>query len=96
MTSYSSFSAVAEGKLFKPGDVILHEWYQRFLLEDGNADVVAIIMLGDIVAWYRNGTGAYGGYFGDQAPILDGDFLFFLMSIMSANLVLRNIEQEDL
>ena len=75
MTSYSSFSAVAEGKLFKPGDVILHEWYQRFLLEDGNADVVAIIMLGDIVAWYRNGTGAYGGYFGDQAPILDGDSL---------------------
>ena len=75
MSSYSSFAAVAEGKLFKPGDVILHEWYQRFLLEDGNADVVAIIMLGDIVAWYRNGTGAYGGYFGDQAPILDGDSL---------------------
>ena len=53
MSSYSSFSAVAEGKLFKPGDVILHEWYQRFLLEDGNADVVAIIMLGDIVAWTK-------------------------------------------
>ena len=75
MSSYSSFSAVASGKVFKPGDVILHEWYQRFLLEDGNADVVAIIMLGDIVAWYRNGTGAYGGYFGDQAPILDGNSL---------------------
>ena len=73
MTS-SSFSVIS-GKIFKAGDVILHEWYKRFVLDDGNADVVAIIILGDIVAWYRNGTGAYGGYFGGHAPILDGDSL---------------------
>jgi len=56
----SSYSAVISGKIFKAGDLILHEWYKRFVLDDGNADVVAIIILGDIVAWYRNGRGAYG------------------------------------
>lgn len=71
----SPFKAATQGKLFKAGDVILHEWYKQFLLEDGNADVVAIIMLGDIVAWYRNGTADYSGYFGGQAPVLDGDSL---------------------
>jgi len=70
-----TYSSVISGKIFKAGDVILHEWYKRFVLDDGNADVVAIIILGDVVAWYRNGTGAYGGYFGGQAPILDGDSL---------------------
>jgi len=61
------------GKVFKAGDVIIHTWYQQFCLEDGNPDLVAITILGDIVAWYRNGT---DGYSGALTPKLHGHSLY--------------------
>ena len=61
------------GKVFKPGDVIVHTWYKQFCLEDGNPDLVAITILSDIVAWYRNGT---DGYSGALTPKLHGHSLY--------------------
>jgi hypothetical protein len=61
------------GKFFKPGDVIIHKWYKQFCLEDGNPDLVAITILGDIVAWYRNGT---NNHYGELTPKLDGHSLY--------------------
>ena len=61
------------GKVFKSGDVIIHKWYKQFCLEDGNPDLVAITILGDIVAWYRNGT---NNHYGELTPKLDGHSLY--------------------
>jgi hypothetical protein len=61
------------GKVFKPGDVIIHKWYKQFCLEDGNPDLVAITILGDIVAWYRNGT---NNHYGELTPKLHGYSLY--------------------
>ena len=61
------------GKSFKPGDVIIHKWYRQFCLEDGNPDLVAITILGDIVAWYRNGT---NNHYGELTPKLHGHSLY--------------------
>ena len=61
------------GKVFKPGDVIIHKWYKQFCLEDGNPDLVAITILGDIVAWYRNGT---NNHYGELASRLHGHSLY--------------------
>jgi len=61
------------GKVFKPGDVIVHTWYKQFCLEDGNPDLVAITILSDIVAWYRNGT---NGHSGELTPKLHGHSLY--------------------
>ena len=52
---------ITYGKVFKPGNVIVHDWYRQFCLEDGNPDLVAITILGDIIAWYRNGINDYLG-----------------------------------
>ncbi|WPX99890.1 DnaA-like domain protein (plasmid) [Candidatus Megaera polyxenophila] len=64
---------VTYGKVFKAGDVIIHTWYKQFCLEDGNPDLVAITILGDIVAWYRNGT---NNYYGELTPKLHGHSLY--------------------
>jgi len=61
------------GKAFKPGDVIIHKWYKQFCLEDGNPDLVAITILGDIVAWYRNGT---NNHYCELTPKLHGHSLY--------------------
>jgi len=61
------------GKVFKPGDVIIHKWYKQFCFEDGNPDLVAITILGDIVAWYRNGT---NNHYGELTPRLHGNSLY--------------------
>jgi hypothetical protein len=66
-------SFITCGKSFKPGDVIIHKWYRQFCLEDGNPDLVAITILGDIVAWYRNGT---NNYYGELTPKLHGNSLY--------------------
>ena len=66
-------SFITCGKSFKPGDVIIHKWYRQFCLEDGNPDLVAITILGDIVAWYRNGT---NNHYGELTPKLDGHSLY--------------------
>ena len=60
-------------KVFKSGNVIIHKWYKQFCLEDGNPDLVAITILGDIVAWYRNGT---NNYYGELTPRLHGHSLY--------------------
>ena len=66
-------SFITCGKSFKPGDVIIHKWYRQFCLEDGNPDLVAITILGDIVAWYRNGT---NNHYGELMPKLHGNSLY--------------------
>jgi hypothetical protein len=66
-------SFITCGKSFKPGDVIIHKWYRQFCLEDGNPDLVAITILGDIVAWYRNGT---NNHYGALTPKLHGHSLY--------------------
>jgi len=66
-------SFITCGKVFKPGDVIIHKWYKQFCLEDGNPDLVAITILGDIVAWYRNGT---NNHYGELTPKLHGNSLY--------------------
>ena len=66
-------SFITCGKVFKPGDVIIHKWYKQFCLEDGNPDLVAITILGDIVAWYRNGT---NNHYCELAPRLHGHSLY--------------------
>ena len=60
-------------KPLKAGDVIIHKWYKQFCLEDGNPDLVAITILGDIVAWYRNGT---NNHYGELTPKLHGHSLY--------------------
>lgn len=60
-------------KVFKSGNVIIHKWYKQFCLEDGNPDLVAITILGDIVAWYRNGT---NNHYGELTPRLHGHSLY--------------------
>jgi len=63
---------ITYGKVFKPGNVIVHDWYRQFCLEDGNPDLVAITLLGDIIAWYRNGI---NDYLGELAPKFDNKSL---------------------
>ena len=63
---------ITYGKVFKPGNVIVHDWYRQFCLEDGNPDLVAITILGDIIAWYRNGI---NDYLGELAPKFDNKSL---------------------
>ena len=63
---------ITYGKVFKPGNAIVHDWYRQFCLEDGNPDLVAITILGDIIAWYRNGI---NDYLGELAPKFDNKSL---------------------
>jgi hypothetical protein len=45
---------VAEiGKIHFEGNIIPHPWYQRITLESGRPDLPAIIILAEIVYWYR-------------------------------------------
>jgi hypothetical protein len=39
---------------FSSYNVIPHQWYQNIRLESGNADLVSITLLSDIVFWYRS------------------------------------------
>jgi hypothetical protein len=64
---------ITYGKVFKPGNVIIHDWYRQFCLEDGNPDLVAITILGDIIAWYRNGI---NNHLGELTPKLHGNSLY--------------------
>ncbi|MEI2774323.1 MAG: hypothetical protein V9G98_27725 [Candidatus Competibacter sp.] len=46
--------AVAEiGKIHFEGNIIPHLWYQHITLESGKPDLPAIIILAEIVYWYR-------------------------------------------
>ena len=46
--------AVAEiGKIHFEGNIIPHPWYQRITLESGKPDLPAIVILAEIVYWYR-------------------------------------------
>ena len=46
--------AVAEiGRIHFEGNIIPHSWYRRITLESGKPDLPAIIILGEIVYWYR-------------------------------------------
>ncbi len=55
MTDKSNLPAiVAEiGKIHFEGNIIPHPWYQRITLESGKPDLPAIIILAEIVYWYR-------------------------------------------
>ena len=45
---------VAEiGKIHFEGNIIPHPWYQRITLESGKPDLPAIILLAEIIYWYR-------------------------------------------
>jgi hypothetical protein len=45
---------VAEiGKIHFEGNIIPHPWYQRITLESGKPDLPAIIILAEIIYWYR-------------------------------------------
>jgi len=47
-------AAVAEiGKIHFEGNIIPHPWYQHITLESGKPDLPAIIILAEIVYWYR-------------------------------------------
>ena len=47
-------AAVAEiGKIHFEGNIIPHSWYQRITLESGKPDLPAIILLAEIIYWYR-------------------------------------------
>ena len=47
-------NAVAEiGQIHFEGNIIPHPWYQRITLESGKPDLPAIIILAEIVYWYR-------------------------------------------
>ena len=47
-------AAVAEiGKIHFEGNIIPHQWYQHVRLESGKPDLPAIIILSEIVYWYR-------------------------------------------
>ena len=67
-----SVPLITSNKKFKPGNIIPHDWYNKFLTDDGKTDAIAIINLADIVAWYRNGT---DDYYGEYAPKFDGQSL---------------------
>ncbi len=41
------------GKIHFEGNIIPHPWYQRITLESGKPDLPAIIILAEIVYWYR-------------------------------------------
>ncbi len=46
--------AVTEiGKIHFEGNIIPHPWYQRITLESGKPDLPAIIILAEIIYWYR-------------------------------------------
>ena len=46
--------AVAEiGKIHFEGNIIPHPWYQHITLESGKPDLPAIIILAEIIYWYR-------------------------------------------
>ena len=46
--------AVAEiGKIHFEGNIIPHPWYQRITLESGKPDLPAIVILAEIIYWYR-------------------------------------------
>ncbi len=66
--------AVTEiGKIHFEGNIIPHPWYQRITLESGKPDLPAIIILAEIIYWYR----PYQTLTKDGKPILrkhfDGD-----------------------
>ena len=45
---------VAEiGKIHFEGNIIPHQWYQRITLESGKPDLPGIIILAEIIYWYR-------------------------------------------
>ena len=45
---------VAEiGKIHFEGNIIPHSWYQRITLESGKPDMPAIVILAEIIYWYR-------------------------------------------
>ncbi len=47
-------AAVAEiGKIHFEGNIIPHQWYQHITLESGKPDLPAIIILAEIIYWYR-------------------------------------------
>ena len=47
-------ATVAEiGKIHFEGNIIPHPWYQRITLESGKPDLPAIIILAEIIYWYR-------------------------------------------
>ena len=47
-------ATVAEiGKIHVEGNLIPHPWYQRIRLESGKPDLPAIIILAEIIYWYR-------------------------------------------
>ena len=47
-------ATVAEiGKIHFEGNIIPHPWYQRIRLESGKPDLPAIIILAEIIYWYR-------------------------------------------
>ena len=41
------------GKIHFEGNIIPHQWYQRIRLESGKPDLPAIVILAEIVYWYR-------------------------------------------
>ncbi len=61
------------GRIHFEGNIIPHPWYQRITLESGKPDLPAIIILAEIVYWYR----PYQTLTKDGKPILrkhfDGD-----------------------
>jgi hypothetical protein len=47
-------ATVAEiGKIHFEGNIIPHSWYQRITLESGKPDMPAIVILAEIIYWYR-------------------------------------------
>ncbi len=61
------------GRIHFEGNIIPHPWYQRITLESGKPDLPAIIILAEIIYWYR----PYQTLTKDGKPILrkhfDGD-----------------------
>ena len=46
--------AVAEiGKIHFEGNIVPHSWYQQITLESGKPDLPAIVILAEIIYWYR-------------------------------------------
>ena len=41
------------GRIHFEGNIIPHPWYQRITLESGKPDLPAIIILAEIIYWYR-------------------------------------------
>ena len=75
------------GKHFLPGNIIPHDWYDRFHDEDGRTDFVAISILSDVVAWCRNGT---NDYYGVDAPKFDGRSLLLSYDYFKQKMGLSN------